>query len=165
VAGNPINPSSCVADTSFLYAVIDRRSKQHTQAVEFYDKYPGLIIVPLVVVPELTYLLHELGGAMLVVNTVRGLYESQVTLLELSTEDYQRGAAILEKYSDTRIDFVDACVMAVAEHLKVTRVLTFDHRDFGIFQPQHIKRFELIPLVAPPQPTIRGDSRRFPSPV
>lgn len=40
---------------------------------------------------------------------------------------------------------VDCCIMALAERLHVTRIATFDRRDFSIFQPRHCGYFELLP--------------------
>jgi predicted nucleic acid-binding protein len=71
-----------------------------------------------------------------------------VTNFQLVTLDYQdirRTAEILQKYNDTRIDFVDASVAAVAERLDVTRILTLDQRDFSLIRPNHCDYFELLP--------------------
>jgi uncharacterized protein len=51
----------------------------------------------------------------------------------------------LTKYADSRIDFVDASVMAVAERLSITTILTLDQRDFRLFRPPHCQSFELLP--------------------
>ena len=46
---------------------------------------------------------------------------------------------------DSRIDFVDACVMAVAERFGSTKILTLDQRDFRLFRPRHCNSFEILP--------------------
>jgi uncharacterized protein len=51
----------------------------------------------------------------------------------------------LAKYADSRIDFVDASVMAVAERYGITKILTLDRRDFRLLRPQHCQAFELLP--------------------
>jgi predicted nucleic acid-binding protein len=66
-------------------------------------------------------------------------------VVDLVDPDFERALAILDKYADSRIDFVDACIMALAERLNVTRVLTFDRRDFGLYRPTHCDHFELLP--------------------
>jgi len=35
--------------------------------------------------------------------------------------------------------------MALAERLKIARILTFDRRDFGLYRPAHCDRFDLLP--------------------
>jgi predicted nucleic acid-binding protein len=41
--------------------------------------------------------------------------------------------------------FVDATVVAIAERLKIQRILTTDCRDFSLVRPRHCKEFELLP--------------------
>jgi predicted nucleic acid-binding protein len=41
--------------------------------------------------------------------------------------------------------FVDAIIVAIAERLNITRVLTLDVRDFRMFSPRHCAAFELLP--------------------
>jgi predicted nucleic acid-binding protein len=60
-------------------------------------------------------------------------------------QDVMRVAEILEDYGDTRIDFVDATVMAVAERYGITKILTLDQRDFRLFRPKDCDSFEILP--------------------
>ncbi len=46
---------------------------------------------------------------------------------------------------DSRLDFVDATVIAIAERLNITRILTIDKRDFGMVRPTHADAFDLLP--------------------
>lgn len=45
------------------------------------------------------------------------------------------GIQLLEKYTDSRMDFVDASIADVAERLNITRVLTLDQREFAFCVP------------------------------
>ncbi|MGD1908639.1 MAG: type II toxin-antitoxin system VapC family toxin [Leptolyngbyaceae cyanobacterium] len=56
-----------------------------------------------------------------------------------------RVASILERYIDSKVDFVDACVMAMAERLNILTILTIDQRDFRLFRPSHCESFTLLP--------------------
>ncbi len=42
-------------------------------------------------------------------------------------------------------DYTDAAIMALSERLQITKVCTFDRRDFGIFRPKHCDYLELLP--------------------
>ncbi len=52
---------------------------------------------------------------------------------------------ILSQYESAKFDFTDVAIMAQAERLNVTRVATFDRRDFSIIRPTHCKFLELLP--------------------
>jgi len=65
--------------------------------------------------------------------------------MAVTEEDILKAADILEQYQSSRIDFVDASVMTIAERLKLTTVLTLDRRDFSLYRPQHCVAFTLLP--------------------
>ncbi len=56
-----------------------------------------------------------------------------------------RSAEILRKYHDINIDFVDVLIVAMAERLNITKILTVDRRHFQIFRPTHCESFEILP--------------------
>jgi uncharacterized protein len=134
-----------LANTTFVYALLNSSERNHDQARKFYSLTEDTILFPTIALPELSYLATRDGGAKAVISVLRAFYASDFTLMELMEADHRRMFEILEKYHDTRIDFVDACIMALAERLPLKRILTFDHRDFGIFRPAHVERFELLP--------------------
>jgi hypothetical protein len=43
------------------------------------------------------------------------------------------------------MDLADAALVAACEREKVRRVFTLDRKDFLIYRPSHIERFELLP--------------------
>ena len=60
-------------------------------------------------------------------------------------EDRIRAVAIMGAYDDARFDYVDCLIMAMCERLDITRIATFDRRDFSIFRPTHCDYLELVP--------------------
>jgi predicted nucleic acid-binding protein len=48
----------------------------------------------------------------------------------------------VRRHSDANLDFV---VVATAERLNITRLLTLDRRDFQLIRPKHCSSFELLP--------------------
>lgn len=60
-------------------------------------------------------------------------------------EDYRRAAEVMLQYEDADLDFVDALIVALAERLNITRLLTLDQRDFRLVRPRHCSAFELLP--------------------
>lgn len=63
----------------------------------------------------------------------------------LTDVDMKRMQAIMEQYKDSQFDFVDTCLMALAERMNITDVYTFDRRDFTTFLPSHCEYLELLP--------------------
>ena len=63
----------------------------------------------------------------------------------MTAKDLERVNQILEQYADSQLDFVDAVIVAIAERLRITRVLTLDRRDFSIMRPRHCDYFEILP--------------------
>lgn len=59
--------------------------------------------------------------------------------------DRTRIAELLTQYADNPLGYVDASIVAVAEHLGETVIATLDRRDFSAVRPRHIDSFTLIP--------------------
>jgi predicted nucleic acid-binding protein len=134
-----------IADSGFVFAVFDRTDNHHGPARAFYIAATDRILLPAVALTELAYLFDRMGGNRAVVNAMRGIRQGPMIITDLESSDYGRATEILDKYSDSLIDFVDACIMALAERLTITRILTFDRRDFGLYRPVHCDTFELLP--------------------
>ena len=76
---------------------------------------------------------------------LRMLSASEVRLLALEGGDIERVSSLLDDYADSELDFADAAIVALAERHGITRIATFDRRDFSIIRPQHTAFFELLP--------------------
>ncbi|MEO0376914.1 MAG: twitching motility protein PilT [Cyanobacteria bacterium P01_A01_bin.17] len=94
---------------------------------------------------EVAYLIGRDVGIPTVVKFLQGISTSRFTLIEATAKDIERTADILNQYADSKVDFVDASVMAIAERLDITTVLTIDRRDFSLFRPLHCQNFMLRP--------------------
>jgi predicted nucleic acid-binding protein len=133
-----------IADTGFLVALTNKSDDRHIEVRDIYTK-KSQILLPQTVLAEVAYLLGRDAGLPTVVKFLRGLSKSRFSLTSLIEPDITRIAEILDQYQDSRIDFVDASVMAMAERYKITTVLTIDRRDFQIFKPNHCSNFILLP--------------------
>ncbi len=132
-------------DSGFLYASIDESDNHHESVKNVTQTIRGNIILP---VPAITETAYFLAKNKSVEDVAKFLDSLSVTNFQLETptaEDYKRAAEILRKYNDANIDFVDACIVAIAERLNITKILTVDRRHFGIFKPRHCEAFEILP--------------------
>ncbi len=133
-----------IADTGFIVALANKADTRHTEARAVYIQKTH-ILLPQTVLVEVAYLLGRDAGIVIVVAFLKGLPNSRFIISELTDQDIARTAEILEQYAGSRVDFVDATVMAVAERLNITTVLTLDQRDFRLFRPEHCESFTLLP--------------------
>ncbi|MDB9493769.1 PIN domain-containing protein [Spirulina major CS-329] len=133
-----------IADTGFVVALLNRKDHHHSAVATIYQHQPT-IALPQPALTEIAYLLGRDAGILTIVQFLRSLDKSRFQVISLTWPDTQRVAQILEMYQDSQIDFVDACVMAIAERLNLQTVLTLDRRDFSIFRPQHCQAFNLLP--------------------
>jgi predicted nucleic acid-binding protein len=134
-----------VADTGFVVALLNRTDAKHQVAVDEYARQPYPILLPQTFLAEVAYLIGQVASITAVATFLRELPTSQFQLVALTDQDVQRIAEILQQYADSRVDFVDASVMAIAERHEITTVLTLDHRDFRLFRPRHCPYFDLLP--------------------
>lgn len=135
---------SAIADTGFIVALLNQSDARHQDVAPIYIQQQS-ILFPQTVLAEVAYLLGRDAGTSTVVAFLKGLSQSRFHIIALTETDLNRIAEILSQYADSRIDFVDASVMAVAERYGITTVLTLDQRDFRLFRPQHCQSFELLP--------------------
>jgi predicted nucleic acid-binding protein len=133
-----------VADTSFVYAVAVATELDHQACVAIHNQQ-DVIYLPQSTLAEVGYLLTREGGNRAAAQFLMDLPKSKYRIEALLPEDFQRTAEILFKYADSRVDFVDATIAAVAERKRIIRILTLDQRDFQILRPNHTDHFELLP--------------------
>ena len=133
-----------IADTGFVVAIENQRDRYHRLCLTIYQQAER-IYMPQTVLNEVCYLLTRERGNRAVVSFLRKLPISKFISLALISDDIQRTAEILDQYADSRVDFVDATIVAVSERLEIVNILTLDQRDFHIVRPKHTPSFTLLP--------------------
>ena len=133
-----------IIDTSYLYALINDRERQHTAVAASYEAVQTTYL-PSLVIGEAAYLVQRDFGSVAVAAFINQLNADQITIIDPLWEDYQRAAAVIRQYHDSHIDLVDALIVAIAERLNITDILTLDRRHFRLFRPRHTTAFTLLP--------------------
>jgi uncharacterized protein len=134
-----------LVDTGPLYAIADRDDDWHLRTVRFIESLRDELVIPVTVLPEAAYLLSAHLGAAAEQKLVQSVVNGEMVVEELTIQDLRRTLELLRRYEDARIGFVDATVVAIAERLRIHRILTTDRRDFSLIRPRHCKEFELLP--------------------
>ena len=134
-----------VADTGPLYAALDRSDSWHESVAASMAGIREPLIVPLPVLVEVCQLLAARTSARDEARFLRACANGEVQVEPLTDQDLERAADLVERYADARIGFVDASVVAIAERLRVKRLLTIDRRHFSIIRPLHCPAFDFLP--------------------
>ena len=132
-----------VVDTGILYALADADDAWHDRARAWMERQSGLLVVPVTVLSEVTYLLHTRLGPSIELAFAESVAAGEIEIEALRQADLDRCCEVMKRYPE--IGFVDASVVAVAERLKVATLATTDRRHFTSIAPTHVARFELVP--------------------
>jgi predicted nucleic acid-binding protein len=109
------------------------------------QEHAGPILVPVLVITEVTYLLATRLGPTAEVRFLGDLASGALIPLAVESIDWLRIAELVAKYADLPLGTVDASVVAAAERLEIRSVATVDRRHFGIVRPTHVEAFDLVP--------------------
>lgn len=134
-----------VADTGVLYALVDASDAWHARVVRWWEQNQEPVLVPVSVLPEVTYLLQTRLGPDAELAFVRSIVDEELQTEALEPDDFERTVAVMEQYADLPLGFVDATVIAVAERVDAREVLTTDRRHFSAVRPRHVRGFRLVP--------------------
>ncbi|GAA3132207.1 type II toxin-antitoxin system VapC family toxin [Streptosporangium carneum] len=137
-----------VVDTGPIVAAAIRNDRKHDVCVEVFTRLRRerrKLLVPGFVAGEVAYMLGKLGGAKAEAGFLRSLRAGVFQLVDLTDEDVDRIADLVERYSDLPLGSADASVVAVAERFGITEVFTIDTRDFSVVRPAHVAALTLIP--------------------
>ena len=137
--------AAILVDTGILYAMADIDDTWHESVKIFLQNITETLIIPITVLPEICYLLNSHLSREAERKLIASIIQGELKIEGLTHEDFRRSYQLIESYSDINIGFVDASVAAVAERLKIHRILTTDRRHFSIIRPRHCHAFDLLP--------------------
>ena len=134
-----------VVDTGPLVAAANRTDADHDASVKaLADAHPPRL-VPCVVIAEVAYLLARDAGAPVEAAFLRSFGTGFLTVVDSTVADLSRAADLVEQYADLPLGTTDACLVAIAERLGVTTLVTLDHRHFSVVRPHHVPALTLVP--------------------
>lgn len=137
--------TAILLDTSLLIAFVVERDVRHQQAEKFIRSYrPSQLIIPAPVLVELFYMIAVRVHYKRAVQVFASI-QVGFRIEALNDLDMVRMQAIMRQYADAEFDYADTAIMALAERLNITRIGTFDRRDFSAFRPAHCDYLELLP--------------------
>jgi len=132
-----------VVDTGPLYAAVDQDDADHARCRAVLQDATRRLVIPALVVAEVTYLIANRLGAGVEARFLRSL--ARLDLEAPAPEDWPRIAELVEQYGDFPLGGIDASVIALAERLDVDTIATLDERHFRAVRPKHRRAFPVVP--------------------
>jgi uncharacterized protein len=132
-----------VVDSGPLYAVTDIDDDAHLASLEALGRPDFELVIPALVVAEVTYLVGRRLGAAAEARFLDGL--GVVNVEAPTVDDWSRMAELVDEYADFPLGGTDASVVVLAERLDTDIVITFDRRHFAAVKPRHRPAFHLFP--------------------
>ena len=134
---------SVLVDAGPLVALLDRSDLHHAACKKVLRSLKDSLTTVWPVVAEAMYLL---GFSWRAQEALFEMLESgAVSLLTLGTVDLPRIRGLMEKYRDLPMDLADAALVRVAEREGIQDVFTVDRRDFRIYRPKGVGKFNIVP--------------------
>ncbi len=106
--------------------------------------HPGPLIVPTLVIAEVSYLLGTRLGIDPEVRFLGDLAAGNLIAEAVAASDWMRVAELVAQYADLPLGTVDASVIAAAERLGTNDIATLDRRHFTVVQ-SNIGPLNLLP--------------------
>lgn len=111
-------------DTGVIVASLDRSERHHQVCAAAIQEATSPLVTCEAVIAESCYLVRNMKGAAeaVIANVAAGIFQIPFSLKQSA----QEVAHILRKYRDGGIDFADACLIHLAEDLRIADILSLD---------------------------------------
>jgi hypothetical protein len=134
-----------LVDAGPLYAAAATRDKHHERAVDLLARSTRPLLVPALVVTEVSYLLSDRIGPHAELAFARAVANGELVVEPVLDSEWSRIAELTAQYLDLPLGMTDASVVALAERHGLDTVASFDHRHFATVRPRHVERLTLVP--------------------
>jgi len=136
-------------DTGAFVALFNQQDPFHASAQSAFQAIQEPLITTYPVITETSYLLLRSVSNTVQLSFLRSLCLSTFEIFQIQPDQLARMVELMERYADLPMDFVDASLVVLAEHLGHGRILTVDRRDFMTYRWHDTKPFENLLLVNP----------------
>lgn len=134
-----------ILDTGPIYAAAAKSDRNHPACVELLTKSTRPLLVPELVVTEVSYLMCDRIGPHAELAFGRSIAAGELVVEPVIETEWSRIEELMEQYLDLPLGMVDASVVALAERHGASEIATLDHRHFTVVRPRHIPSFTLLP--------------------
>jgi len=134
-----------IIDAGPLYAAAATQDNDHSRCVELLTQAPRPLLVPELVVTEVSYLLSDRIGPHAELAFARAVAAGELIVEAVLEPEWERIAELMEQYLDLPLGIADASLIALAERHGQKQIASLDHRHLGVVRPRHVTSFTLLP--------------------
>jgi uncharacterized protein len=134
-----------IVDAGPLYAAAATSDRNHRRCVELLSQAQRPLLVPALVVTEVSYLLGDRIGPFAELAFSRSIAAGEVVVEPVLDPEWERIAELTEHYLDLPLGIVDASVVVLGERHHADVIATLDQRHFSVVKPRHTSAFTLVP--------------------
>lgn len=132
-----------IVDSGPLYATADADDDDHARCVAVLKRPDIDLVIPALVVAEVTYLVGSRLGPAAEATFLRGLGEFAVEAP--AAEDWDPIGRLVERYADLPLGGTDASVAVMADRLGTDLIVTLDVRHFAAIRSRDERPYRLLP--------------------
>ena len=132
-------------DTGPIVAALNKDDNRHKECTELLKQYKGKLLVPSLVVAEVSYMLQTQAGVDAELEFIHGIATGEFFVANVQTAQWERVEHLMRKYKDFPLGTTDAVVITLAEHFKMTKIASLDKKHMLAVKPEHCDGFELLP--------------------
>lgn len=131
-----------ITDSGFWVALVNPDDKHHKIAVDTLATINEPLITTCPVLTEVCHLLLKRSGKMSMLAFIEIYQQDAFAVFQIDTLQHkQRIFALMRQYADLPMDFADASLVLLAEHLGNGRILSTDKRDFHTYRWKNTQPF------------------------
>lgn len=133
-----------ILDTNIIFSMMDKDDREHLKIKGFFQENNDfLYILPSTAIIEICYLIRTRLSPHLEIKFLEEINQN-FNLEPIKDIDILRIIEILKKYDTLNIGYVDASIVAIAERLKINKILTLDKKHFGVLVPRGFDYFDIL---------------------
>jgi uncharacterized protein len=133
-----------IVDAGPLYESIVSGDINHIASAATLQRPDLELVVPTLVVAEVSYFLHTRHGGIAEAGFVRRL-ATEIEVEAPLPAEWSIIADLVERYADFPLGATDASVAVLAERLDTDIIITLDHRHFRALRMSNGRPFRLLP--------------------
>lgn len=135
-----------IADTGFWVGLFDYKNSNHLSCKRFLSNCREGLITTTPVLTETIHLLNQRQHQKIALNFLTLLVQLRETqyfsLYEIEGNQLAHLLELMRQYSDLPMDYADASLVLLAEHLGHGRIVSTDNRDFRTYRWKNRQPFE-----------------------